>query len=89
MRYSKKKILQLLEEDLIFTRHALEQMVLSSRRLTEDEVEDAIRRGSIIEVQKSSFGDRVVIQAYKPTVCVVLGVSDYLVVITTWRGVKK
>ena len=89
MGYSKKRILELLEKDLIFTRHALEQMVLPSRRLTEKEVEDAIRRGSIVEVQESSFGDRVVIQAYKPAICVVLGVSDYLVVITTWRGTKK
>lgn len=89
MKYSKKRILELLERDLIFTRHSLEQMVLPSRRLTEEEVENAIRRGSIVEVQKLSFGDRVVIQAYRPAICVVLGVSDYLVAITTWRGVKK
>jgi hypothetical protein len=89
MACSKEKILRMLLKDLVFTRHALEQMLLPSRRLTESEVEEAIRKGRIIESQKTPAGEKVIMQSYKPAVCVVLGVSDCLVVITAWRGTRK
>jgi len=89
MACSKETILQMLQKDLIFTRHALEQMLLPSRRLTEGEIEEAIRKGRIIESTRTPAGEKVIMQSYKPAVCVVLGVSDCLVVITAWRGARK
>ena len=89
MACSKERLLQMLLKDLVFTRHALEQMLLPSRRLTEDEVEGAVRKGRIIKRSKTPAGEKLTIQSYKPAVCVVLGVSNRLVVITAWRGTTK
>ena len=88
MACSKERLLQMLQKDVVFTRHAFEQMLLPSRRLTKAEVREAIKNGRIISVQKTPTGEKVVIQSYKPAVCVVLGVSDCLIVITAWRGKK-
>lgn len=82
----KAKILKLMDRRLVFSNHAVERMIQPSRRLTKDEVKDAIRNGKIVEQERP---DVLVIQSHKPTVCAVVGIcDDYLVVITAWGGKK-
>jgi len=82
----KAKILGLMERGLIFSNHAVERMIQPSRGLTKEEVKQAIRKGKIVEQQRP---DVIVLQAYEPAVCVVVGLcDDYLVVITARRGTK-
>lgn len=89
--YSKEEILQLLEKHIDFTLHAINMMDDPSRNLTKDEVIDAIRRGKIVGEEIAEPCNKVEIQAYSPTIFVVIGVckkEQKMVVITTYRGVK-
>jgi len=75
-----------MERRLVFSTHAVERMLQPSRRLTKDEVKEAIRGGKIVERQRP---DLIVLQSSGPTICVVVGIcDDYLVVITAWRGTR-
>jgi hypothetical protein len=49
MNNSKEYILKALKQKLLFTRHALEQMNLSERIISKDEIRKAIEGGIIIE----------------------------------------
>ncbi|MFQ6054738.1 MAG: DUF4258 domain-containing protein [Methanosarcinales archaeon] len=78
MKYSEKDLRELSQKGILFTHHAEEQMVLPERNLTGDEVKNAIIRGKIVDIEKT----------HPPTITVVVGVCEKLVVITTWRGVR-
>ncbi|MFQ6119805.1 MAG: hypothetical protein ACE5KE_07955 [Methanosarcinales archaeon] len=90
MKYTKLDVLNLMEKELRFSKHALEQMYLPSRLLSKDEVKDAIIRGEIVDIEEvQERCDKIAIQAYNPTIFISVGMCcDYLLVITTWRGVK-
>jgi len=47
-RYTKDDVLILIEKNIVFTIHAINQMRLESRDITRMEVENAIKRGEII-----------------------------------------
>lgn len=80
----KKRVLRLMRKKLVFSQHAIERMLHPSRRISKDEVREAIEKGRIIEEQRP---DVIAIQSHDPTICVVVGIcEDYLVVITAWRG---
>jgi hypothetical protein len=80
----KKRVLKLMRRKLVFSEHAIERILHPSRRLSRDEVREAIEKGDIIEEQRP---DVIVIQSWRPNICVVVGIcEDYLVVITAWRG---
>jgi hypothetical protein len=82
----KERILRLMERRLVFSGHAVGRMLQPSRRLTKDEVREAIRKGEIVEQRRP---DVVTIQSSNPPVCVVVALCrDFLVVITAWRGKK-
>lgn len=82
----KERILRLMERRLVFSNHAVERMLQPSRRLTKDEVKEAVRKGEIIEQRRP---DVMTLRSGRPPVCVVVGLcKDCLVVITAWRGKK-
>jgi hypothetical protein len=91
-KYTKNDVLKLMEENITFTIHAIDQMRLESRDITRIEVEEAIKRGGIIaqyEYPEQNRCDEVQIQAYDPTLFISVGMCENrVVVITAWRGTK-